>query len=350
MAYNGRFETQHDVEMSASEPQTHRPFLSVVISTRRRRERLTDCLLSLAAQTYPRDGWEVIVVEDGDTDPLDDGLISLRHRLPLRWFRVSHAGCGGAKNAGAWQAHGQYLVFTDDDCRFAPGWLSQYGRYFERTPDGLIAGAAINPRTANRYSDASQELVNYVISWLNASPHEARLAIGNNFGVPAKEFRKLGGFNPAYFPMGGEDRDFAASWVESGRQIVYAPDIVVQHAQELSLRSLLKQQFHYGRGAYIFHRLDAERRWGRVKLERPGFYLALFLWPWSVRSGAAAARMAVLFLCAQAAHAAGYLSRSAVTHRDGQIRVAQAIARPAAVDLSNYPQETSPEPVSGTRQ
>ena len=321
------------MEVSTAEPQSHQPFVSVIISTRRRRERLRECLLSLAAQTYRRDGWELIVVEDGDTEPLDDGLTSLREQLPLRWFRVSHAGCGGAKNAGAWQAQGQYLVFTDDDCRFSPEWLSQYGRYFERAPDGLVAGGATNPRTDNPYSDASQELVNYLLSRMNPSSANATLAIGNNFGVPARGFRELGGFNSAYFPMGGEDRDFAAAWVASGRQIVWAPDIVVQHAQELTFRSFLRQQFHYGRGAYIFHKLDAARRRSSVKLAPPAFYFFLLCWPWSVRSGAAAARTAMLFLCSQAAHAAGYVSAFTLTRRDGETRMAQAIASMTAVDI-----------------
>ena len=319
--------------MSKCEPQTHQPFLSVVISTRRRRERLRGCLLSLAAQTYHRDCWEVIVVEDGDTEPLDDGLISLRQQLPLRWFRVSHAGCGGAKNAGACQAHGQCLVFTDDDCRFPPNWLSQYAECFERSPEGLVAGGAMNPRAANPYSDASQELVNYLLSRLNASPKTATLAIGNNFAVPVKQFHELGGFNSAYFPMGGEDRDFAAHWVASGWKIVWAPDIVLQHAQELSLRSFLKQQFHYGRGAYIFHRLDAARRQGPVRLAPLGFYFSLFCWPWSVRSGVAAVRTALLFLVAQAALAAGYLSGFRMTRQDGATRMAQAFESMIAVDI-----------------
>src|SRR5260370_38380762 len=88
-------------------------FISVIISTRNRKERLRRCLSSLTAQGYPRDRWELIVVEDGDQEPVDEVMLCLQDRLPLRWFRVSHAGCGGAKNAGASQARGHYLVFTD---------------------------------------------------------------------------------------------------------------------------------------------------------------------------------------------------------------------------------------------
>jgi glycosyltransferase involved in cell wall biosynthesis len=317
------------------------PFLSVIISTRNRKERLRRCLSSLAAHSYPRDRWELIVVEDGDQEPLDEMMLSFRDRLPLRWFRVPHAGCGGAKNAGASQARGHYLVFTDDDCLFCPDWLSRYEEHFERAGHCLVAGCAVNPRKANPYSDASQELVNYLLERSNAAPHEATLAIGNNFGVPAQGFRELGGFDPCYFPMGGEDRDFAACWVAAGWRIVYAPDIVVEHAQVLTFWSLLRQQYYYGRGALIFHRLEARRRGRWVRLPSPAFYFSLFLRPWHVGAGRRAALMCLLFLWAQFAHFAGYLGAFSTAHRDNQERIRRAIATPAAVDLSKFLREES---------
>jgi len=318
------------------------PFVSVIISTRNRKERLRRCLSSLAEQSYPRDRWELIVVEDGEQEPLDEVMLSFRDRLPLRWFRVSHAGCGGAKNAGAGQARGHYLIFTDDDCLFCQDWLSRYEKHFERAGDCLIAGCAVNPRKANPYSDASQELVNYLLERSNAAPHQATLAIGNNFGVPAQGFRELGGFNPSYFPMGGEDRDFAACWVAAGRSIVYAPDIVVEHDQVLTLGSLLRQQYYYGRGALIFHRLEARRGRSRAKLPSPAFYFSMFLWPWHVGAGRRAALMCLLFVCAQSAHFAGYLGAFPTAQRDEQGRIRRPFATPAAVDLSGFLREESP--------
>lgn len=303
----------------------HPPFFSVIVSTRNRKERLRQCLASLAGQNYPRDHWELIVVDDGGQEPLDELMFLFHDRLPLRGFRVTHAGCGGAKNAGAGQARGRYLIFTDDDCLYPPDWLSRYQVRFESARECLVAGCAVNPSKRNPYSDASQELVNYLLEKSNASPREPKIGIGNNFGVPAQEFLRLGGFNPNYFPMGGEDRDFAARWVAAGRRITYAPDIVVEHAQVLTFRTLLRQQFYYGRGAHRFYRLVAQR--GRAMSAR--FYCSLFLWPWRVRRGVQAARMFLLFLCAQAAHLAGYLTAP----------LAAAHPSPAVADRSRCLQE-----------
>lgn len=285
------------------------PFISVIVPTRRRREQLRECLISLSAQTYPRERWELTVVEDGDEEAPDEGLAAFRDRLRLQYLRQAYAGCGVARNTGAAQARGRYLVFTDDDCLFPSDWLWRYEQHFQRRADCVVAGRPIDVPQANRYSQASQALIDYLLSRFNTSPEQATLAIGNNFGVPAEAFRAVGGFSPRYFRTTAEDRDFCARWVAKGQRIVYAPDIVVHHACRLNLGSFLRQHFHYGRGAFLFHQLQAQRRGGRIKLEPPGFYFSLLLWPWSVRAGPDAARMSLLFVVAQAAHTAGYLHR-----------------------------------------
>ncbi|MFH1045405.1 MAG: glycosyltransferase, partial [Candidatus Omnitrophota bacterium] len=42
--------------------------LSLIIPTRNRKEALRRCLLSLKAQDYPQDKYEVLVVDDGSVD------------------------------------------------------------------------------------------------------------------------------------------------------------------------------------------------------------------------------------------------------------------------------------------
>lgn len=281
------------------------PLISIIIPTRRRKPQLRRCLASLAELAYPPDRWEVIVVEDDDQEPPDEELKEAR--LPLRYLRQSHQGCGLARNTGAAQARGRYLVFTDDDCLFPADWLWRYERRFAQAPDCLLAGRSVNALPANPYSEASQGLSEYLLARLNASPGQATLAIGNNAGVPAGAFRDLGGFGARYFRMAAEDRDFSARWLAAGRRIVYAPEIVVHHAHGLNLRTFLAQHFRYGRGAWLFHRLQAQRGDGARGLQPAGFYSGLLLSPWSARAGAKAARMSLLFSVAQAAHTAGYV-------------------------------------------
>jgi hypothetical protein len=75
----------------------------------------------------------------------------------------------------------------------------------------------------------------------------------------------------------------------------------------LTFALFLRQHFHYGRGACVYHRLEAGRHGGKSGLETAGFYGRLLAWPWKVKRGLGAVRLAALFVASQMAHAAGYL-------------------------------------------
>lgn len=277
------------------------PLMSVIIPTRNRPEQLSRCLNSLAEQTCPRDQWEVIVVLDGLGQLPSADLDAFEGRLPLRWIEQEHAGCGLARNAGAALARGRHLIFVDDDCLFPLDWLALYAERLARSGDCIVAGRSVNFLKENWYAEATQQLIDYLLSRFNADPERATVVIGNNFAVPAEAFRELNGFSPEYFRMAAEDRDLAAHWLAKGKRILFAPEVVVQHAHALRLPSFWRQHYHYGRGAYVFHQQ------GHSAPEGPAFYAALLLWPWSVRSGLAAVRLAALFALAQIAHTTGYI-------------------------------------------
>src|SRR5438105_662716 len=92
------------------------PFISIVIPTHSRPVELVTCCQALCQQDYPRDRWEVIIVDDGSPQPLDDLLAPFREPLKLTLIRQAQCGPAMARNQGASYASGQYIAFTDDDC------------------------------------------------------------------------------------------------------------------------------------------------------------------------------------------------------------------------------------------
>jgi len=100
-----------------------RPDFSVIVPTYNRPRELADCVASLARQEYPRDQFEVIVVDDGSAVSPAAVIAPFRNCLNVEVHRVTNGGPGAARNRGAHLARGRILAFTDDDCRPSPNWL-----------------------------------------------------------------------------------------------------------------------------------------------------------------------------------------------------------------------------------
>src|SRR6266404_2389036 len=108
------------------------PFISVVIPTFNRKDALVACLSRLDAQSYPRAGFEVVVVDDGSTDGTEGEVerFATDSGLPLSCHRQDHAGPAAARNAGAGRARGEVLAFTEDDVEPDRRWLERAANYF----------------------------------------------------------------------------------------------------------------------------------------------------------------------------------------------------------------------------
>lgn len=101
--------------------------LSVVIPTYNRSQVLRVCLASLAAQTLPREAFEVLVVDDGSTDDTEAVVRGFEATLPVRYLRqASNRGRAAARNLGIREATGEVVVFVDSDVFPVPGFLAAH--------------------------------------------------------------------------------------------------------------------------------------------------------------------------------------------------------------------------------
>ncbi|MBU6435334.1 MAG: glycosyltransferase family 2 protein, partial [Nitrospirae bacterium] len=121
-----------------------RPFISIVIPTYNRPEQLSVCLRACSRLDYPHDRFEVIVVDDGGVTPLDEVANQFRDLLTLKLLRQENAGPATARNRGAFEAAGEFLLFTDDDCAPAPDWLTTLAAQFSASPDCAVGGETSN--------------------------------------------------------------------------------------------------------------------------------------------------------------------------------------------------------------
>lgn len=281
------------------------PITSIVIATRNRPARLAECLEHLAGLDYPRGQFEVIVVDDGSEQALDSTVAPYLESLQLTLLARPPGGPARARNAGAAEAAGRFLAFTDDDCRPDPGWLGALVARLEATPGVVVGGRVVNGLPANAWSSASQLLCDYLYRYYNPDPDAARFFTSNNLAIPTDRFDGVGGFNPSYSLPAGEDRDLCDRLLGSGTRLVFEPTAVVIHAHALDARRFLRQHFRYGRGARRFRR---QRAGTAGRAEPIGFYTGLLAAPFSSGHGLREVQLSGLLALAQLANAAGFLT------------------------------------------
>ena len=112
------------------------PLLSVVIPTWNRAPLVRDAIVSALRQ---RDGEvEVIVVDDVSTDSTAE-LLEREFGARIRLLPLEHRrGPGGARNAGARLARGEFVAFLDSDDVWLPGKLDAELDVFARFPGAEV--------------------------------------------------------------------------------------------------------------------------------------------------------------------------------------------------------------------
>jgi len=283
------------------------PFVSVIVPTYDRPRQLARCLRSLSSLDYPSDRFEVIVVDDGSESPPEDIVADAPGQLDTTLLSPPHAGPASARNYGAAHARGEYLAFTDDDCVPTPSWLRAIAVRFAATPGDAIGGRTLNGLPKNLYATASQALTDYLYTYNSAANAQAPFFTSNNLAVPGGRFREIGGFDTSFPLSAGEDRELCDRWRQHGYGITYAPEAVVYHTHDLTLRSFCRQHFNYGRAARSFQKARARRGQPAVRREPARFYLNLLLHPYSQGEWVRSLPLAALLALSQMAYAAGFL-------------------------------------------
>ena len=124
------------------------PFISVVMPVYNGAATIGSALDSLLVQDYPRDRYEVIVVNDGSTDDTAK-IVAQRHNV--RYVeQPRNMGIPSALNAGLEAARGEIFATIDDDCQAAPDYLSQLALGYLRLDKPLGVGGVIVKRAPGR--------------------------------------------------------------------------------------------------------------------------------------------------------------------------------------------------------
>lgn len=115
---------------------------SIVIAVYNVARYLDEFIESVEAQTYPREHFEVVAVNDGSTDGSLDRLRAWEASRPglVTIVDQANAGLPSARNAGLPLARGTWVTFADPDDRLAPAYLAEVDAFLGAHPNvGMVA-------------------------------------------------------------------------------------------------------------------------------------------------------------------------------------------------------------------
>ena len=93
---------------------THLPTVSLVVAVRNQEKYIGRCIRSILNQTYPRNDYEVIVVNDASTDQTKFALELFENEIKLI-NNETRKGLPGSLNVGIRSARGRFVVRIDGD-------------------------------------------------------------------------------------------------------------------------------------------------------------------------------------------------------------------------------------------
>jgi glycosyltransferase involved in cell wall biosynthesis len=251
------------------------PTVSVVIPTYNRKASLRRTLDALCAQTYPLQQVEIIVVTDGCTDGTAEILSHYEAPFTLRVIEQLNQGPSAARNQGAAQAKGQFLIFLDDDIESAPSLIEAHVRA-HACQSGRVVIGYLPP--------VIQEPVDFfrieLRGWWEAMFQPMRQPghrygywnlLSGNLSLEAELFACVGGFDPTL--RCHEDYEFGVRLIKAGASLTFAADALGYHHEASDLNRSLQRKYQEGRVDVIIGRRYPELR--------PSMPLAHFWEPWS---------------------------------------------------------------------
>ncbi len=230
------------------------PRFSVIVPVYNRVDEVRDLLESLATQPR-RDLFEVILVEDGSTQPCGDVAREYADRLDVHYFFKENEGRSIARNYGIERSRGRWLIFFDSDCVIPEGYFVNLDRELDKGQCDCFGG----PDAAHESFTDTQKAINFAMtSFLTTGgirggkvSMEKFVPRTFNMGFRRTVYDRVGGFREMF----SEDIDMSTRIAQAGFTTRLIRETPVYHKRRVDLRKFLRQVYVFGQSRITLQQL-----------------------------------------------------------------------------------------------
>jgi len=265
---------------------TSLPFISIIIPAKNEEKLLQDCITSLHALDYPKEKYEIIIVDGLSTDH----TVDIASDMGATVLRNEKQTVSPGRNLGFAHAKGDLIAFTDADCIVDTLWLTNCVNYFEQDEKvGCVGGPNLTPESESNFGKA--------VGFVFDQPIFAAGSIHARELKEVKEVSSIPGCNAIYkqtvlqqvMPLDesmltGDDTLLNREILDLGYKLLYTPDVKVLHYRRPTPKRLWKQFYRYAIGRLQIGKKD--RRLLNVMhivvgLSLPCYILLLLFFIWN---------------------------------------------------------------------
>ena len=240
--------------------------ISVIIPVFQDKEGLIDTVTSLLAQDFPKDQYEIIIVDNNSQDGTKQAAIQLQNAHP-DLIKVVHQdqiqNSYATRNAGVKEAKGDICCFIDADMTAEADYLANVSRHFDKDEELMYFGCKVKIFETKR-------TISSRLNKQHGFKMERYFEKGNFIGtgclsVRRKIFERIGYFDDRL--ESGGDKEFGQRIHAAGFKQHYDHDLVLYHPSRSTYSSMLKKYKRVARGhAQLVHHYP--ERYGYYKSKR----------------------------------------------------------------------------------
>jgi len=212
--------------------------ISLVICTYNRDTYLPDALESVKNQSFDKNHFELIIVDNHSTDNTASILKRFIYQNPLlniKYCFEEQKGLSFARNRGVAEANGSIITYIDDDVILSPSFLHDIATFFDTHRNAVGVGGKVIPKYEN---DQEPEWMNKYLNGFvgkvdygnNVMQYNDRMKYpaGCNMTYQKNILLKAGGFNTE-LTFRSDDKYIFYQVKKISDQIYYVPNAWLYH-------------------------------------------------------------------------------------------------------------------------